>query len=399
MRLNIGGGDHEIPGYENVDRKHGKEAYPLPYEDNSIEVIRASHILEHFSHRQVAPVLKEWVRVLEPGGWLRVAVPDFNWIVHAYQEGHDVPIQGYLMGGQVDEDDYHKTIFDRGGLERELEMAGLVDIQGWRDDVGDCASLEVSLNLMGRKPTQQDIEERGRPVPWEEIIEQARKVGAAMSVPRLGFMDNFFGAFQLAQMGIGIRKHTGAFWGQCLQRTLEGWVEDGKEWILTIDYDSVFNKEDVGGLIALSLEHPEADAIAPIQAHRTKSTPLMTVRGEDGRNITTIPFDEFKKPLMKVATAHFGLTLIKTEALLKVPKPWFWSTPDEKGQWSDAARVDDDIWFWRRWEEAGNTLYLANRVTVGHAELMVRWPGPDMKAGYQHPSEFWDKGRPRWVWK
>ena len=29
LRLNIGGGREPLPGYETVDRKVGKEAYPL----------------------------------------------------------------------------------------------------------------------------------------------------------------------------------------------------------------------------------------------------------------------------------------------------------------------------------------------------------------------------------
>ena len=78
VRLNLGSGRTPIPGWTNVDIKAGGSAYPLTqYADGSVDEIRASHILEHFSHHEVALVLREWVRVLKRGGKLYIAVPDF----------------------------------------------------------------------------------------------------------------------------------------------------------------------------------------------------------------------------------------------------------------------------------------------------------------------------------
>ena len=37
------------------------------FEDNSIEEIYASHVLEYFDKYEVVNVLKEWNRVLKPG--------------------------------------------------------------------------------------------------------------------------------------------------------------------------------------------------------------------------------------------------------------------------------------------------------------------------------------------
>ena len=73
---------------------------------------------------------------------------------------------------------------------------------------------------------------------------------------------------------------------------------------------------------------------------------------------------------IKVATAHFGLTAIDLHKLANVPKPWFITTADAKGEFGD-GRTDDDIHFWRQWEKAGNSLYLDPRVRIGHLEEMV----------------------------
>ncbi len=48
----------------------------LPFENNSIEAIYASHIFEHVSI-YVSPILfRECYRVLKPGGFLRVITPN-----------------------------------------------------------------------------------------------------------------------------------------------------------------------------------------------------------------------------------------------------------------------------------------------------------------------------------
>lgn len=394
MKLNIGSGEKDIPGYISIDRKNGQEAYPLTepkYSRNSIEEIRASHVLEHFPHNQVGEVLKHWAAFLKPGGQLKIAVPNFKWIAEAYLAGKEIPVQGYTMGGQTDADDFHRCIFDEEVLRLEMEAAGLIDIKPWKSEIEDCAALPVSLNLMGTKPRPH-----ARPIPTEG--HPPIKTAAVMSVPRLGFMDNFFCAIEaLMPNKVTLRKQTGAFWGQCIERAMEECVKDGVDWILTIDYDSIFTKEDVAALIKLAQENPDADAIAPIQAHRTKPEPLMTMNGPDGKKLGQVAFDTFNPEMTQIATAHFGLTMIRVESLKKMPKPWFHSTPADDGTWGE-GRTDDDIYFWRIWGKEGNTLYLANRVPIGHAELMVRWPGKDFMAIHQHPSEFYKEGKPKEAW-
>lgn len=169
------------------------------------------------------------------------------------------------------------------------------------------------------------------------------------------------------------------------------------EWILTVDYDSIFTKEQVEQLLWLASEHPEADAIAPVQVKRGGGTPLMTVRGEDGKLLSRLPFSAFEPDLLKCATAHFGLTMIRVEALKKLPHPWFLGVPNKDGLW-DEGKVDDDIYFWNQWEKAGNSLYLANRVVIGHAQLLVSWPGRNFEPVHQSTSEFWASGVPKEVW-
>jgi len=63
--------------YSDVTKK-------IPLKNNSVECIYTSHMLEHLSRDEVVKFLKEALRVLEPGGVLRVSVPDLKIIVNDY---------------------------------------------------------------------------------------------------------------------------------------------------------------------------------------------------------------------------------------------------------------------------------------------------------------------------
>ena len=343
IKLNIGAGDTDIEGFTPIDRKNGQEAFPLDYEDGSVEEIRASHILEHFGWEDAQKALAEWARVLKPGGRIRIAVPDFDKI-----DKSDPLWAHYVMGGQTDSDDFHRSLFDTKTLTRHMTQAGFGEIAPWASDNTDTAAHPVSLNLEGVKAEKEP-----------GII----KMVALMSLPRVGWNDAWGQVFDaLAPFKIPIRRFSGVYWGQCMQRALETCVEDGLDWALCIDYDSMFTKEHLNTLMGEFGSNPDIDAIAAMQSRRAKQYPLMTVAGQTSCSITLSP--------IKVTTAHFGLTLIRIDALKDVPKPWFVSQPDDKGEWSD-DRMDDDIWFWHQWRKAGKTIYVSPNARIGHLELMV----------------------------
>jgi hypothetical protein len=218
------------------------------------------------------------------------------------------------------------------------------------------------------------------------------KVMAALSTPRLGFDDNFMCAFQnFPSRGIRIFKYKGAYWEQCIERAIEQVLAAGAEAVLTCDYDTVFTGEDVDALTELMKWHPEADAVAPLQASRKGD--LMA--SADAGPVTP---EALAQPMTRLRTAHFGLTLIRATAFAKMPKPWFWSQPDAKGRWGNGRR-DADLTFWDKFAEAGCQLYSANRVAVGHLELMVLWPGHNLRVVSQSAGNFMEGGKPFEVWQ
>jgi hypothetical protein len=85
-RLNLGCGDKILEGYVNVDvapSRAGRKPDVLcdlrrlePFADDSAEEVLAVHVVEHFWRWEVLDVLKEWVRVLRPGGRMVLECPN-----------------------------------------------------------------------------------------------------------------------------------------------------------------------------------------------------------------------------------------------------------------------------------------------------------------------------------
>jgi predicted SAM-dependent methyltransferase len=57
---------------------------PLPIPDDSFDAIYGSEVIEHIARAQVRPFLKEVLRVLRPGGVLRLTTPDVRAVCQIY---------------------------------------------------------------------------------------------------------------------------------------------------------------------------------------------------------------------------------------------------------------------------------------------------------------------------
>lgn len=367
IKLNIGAGSTVIEGFTAIDRKLGTEAFPLKYPDGSVSEIRASHILEHLSFADVPKALEEWRRVLKPGGRLRVAVPDAKRLLESIDNTGNWAY--CLMGGQIDGDDFHKSAYDEARLAAYLHQAGLVGIQRWESPNTDSAAHPMSLNLEAFKPEPE--------APENLTI----KIKGVMSVPRIGWNDAGTAIdAALRPFGINVCRFNGVFWGQCMQRAFEEAVAEGVDWILTLDYDSMPTVKHLDHMLGVFGARPDIDALAPLQMRRGQDYPLFTQAGSTELEVTGDP--------IKVHTAHFGMTLLRVDALLAVPKPWFKSEPDKNGCWGD-DRLDDDIWFWHQWRLAGKTIYVDPEARIGHLELMVSEFTEDMQPRHIPIGDWW----------
>jgi hypothetical protein len=213
---------------------------------------------------------------------------------------------------------------------------------------------------------------------------QRRFVVAALSLVVVALLVSVGTLISMLKLGVGV------FWDQVHTRVWEGFI-DKCEYLLLIDYDSFFSQADIEHLFALALTF-QCDALAPLQTKREDGRPMLTLKGcldsppENGS--TAVPREWFSAPVQEVDTAHFGCTILSTAALKRCKKPWFWSKPDPSGSWGDGRR-DSDIWFWANFRDSGNKVFVTPRVTIGHGEYMVTWPGRDLqKPVFQWTSDY-----------
>jgi predicted SAM-dependent methyltransferase len=138
--LHLGCGMVDSPEFINVDGRdlphvhHAMGVCDLDrFADGFADLIYACHVLEHISFRETENVLKEWKRVLKPGGILRLSVPDFDKILEIYRasDRHVECIVPMLLGGHEYPANSHHAIFNAGHLETILMGIGFREVRIW----------------------------------------------------------------------------------------------------------------------------------------------------------------------------------------------------------------------------------------------------------------------------
>jgi len=129
--LNLGSGDMgRTEGITNVDcrRLHNVDVVAdvreLPFSDNEIEGIINRNLIEHFGRNEIRPLLKEWVRVLKPGGFLQVETVDMGRLMDKWREIPEENMLDGILGAQTYDENFHKMVFTKGILEKFLTEAG-----------------------------------------------------------------------------------------------------------------------------------------------------------------------------------------------------------------------------------------------------------------------------------
>jgi predicted SAM-dependent methyltransferase len=169
-KLHLGCGDHLLHGWLNTDlqpRVPGVQqldaSKPLPFADDSVDYVFSEHVIEHMPYPQGCSLLAECLRILKPGGVMRIATPDLAFLIGLYQTDKSAIQQAFLdwskerflhwaptadatfVINNAVRDWGHQFIYDDKVLRRALAEAGFGRIARkalMESDVADLCGLE-----------------------------------------------------------------------------------------------------------------------------------------------------------------------------------------------------------------------------------------------------------------
>lgn len=148
----------------------------LPFHEGLVETVYTSHMLEHLDRTQAQAFLKEVLRVLKPGGVIRISVPDLKIIVDQYLQDLDADLMIESMGTCINNPQsmkekfkyvltgsrHHSWMYDRKSLIKLLIQSGFAHVQAMspgETTIPDAGKLDLyeradaSVYVEAMKPT------------------------------------------------------------------------------------------------------------------------------------------------------------------------------------------------------------------------------------------------------
>lgn len=166
-KLQIGAGPTQSPDWLTTDigvTPRGQAVYldaarPFPLPDASFDYVFSEHMIEHIPYAAACSMLRECLRILKPGGRIRIATPDLDrllslkgpepsalqmeylrWITRVMLPGGTPVSPTFVINNQFY--NYgHQFLFDEACLRGALSEAGFVDIR--RMPVGESDDLHL----------------------------------------------------------------------------------------------------------------------------------------------------------------------------------------------------------------------------------------------------------------
>lgn len=152
-KLQLGAAENVLPGWLNTDL-HGygradvvyldvRKRFPLP--DASFDLVYSEHMIEHLTWAEGQHCLRESLRVLRPGGTIRVATPSLERLAGLYEGGPaaeryvrwavdtldpeaDAPLPGVVINNFF-RSWGHRFVYDPETLRHALGAAGFVGVE------------------------------------------------------------------------------------------------------------------------------------------------------------------------------------------------------------------------------------------------------------------------------
>jgi SAM-dependent methyltransferase len=117
----------------------------FPYPDNTFRYVFSAHMLEHLYPDEAEFCLREVRRVLQPGGLVRIVIPDLDRIVASYDPHNPEPTLDSIYQGNrrnSHERARHWWHYNETSLRALLQRIGFGQIERCQYQQGRCADVE-----------------------------------------------------------------------------------------------------------------------------------------------------------------------------------------------------------------------------------------------------------------
>jgi predicted SAM-dependent methyltransferase len=139
--------------------------YPIPCDDNMIDGVYSGHTLEHLTMNEAISLLKETYRILKPGCWLRINVPDLEKYIEFYcGKTPNKEFMIYSTGCEaihsLTQEWGHKSCWDNKFLSKTLTKIGFINVK------------QVEFGIEG---TDKRLIKEEKVREWETLVLEAQK--------------------------------------------------------------------------------------------------------------------------------------------------------------------------------------------------------------------------------
>lgn len=153
--LNLGGGSNCIEGCLTVAVDPGAEVYldvtkPFPIPSEVVDGIFCEEVVEHISADDARDMLLECLRIMKPGGVIRLVTPDLDYLLSNAScggEGEQRINDAFLMHE-------HRRLYSRNSLKLLLEECGFADLKHsrYRSADSELGHLDSHANRFSHAP-------------------------------------------------------------------------------------------------------------------------------------------------------------------------------------------------------------------------------------------------------
>jgi predicted SAM-dependent methyltransferase len=166
IRLNLGCGGKILPNWVNVDLEGNwsgqkpdivSDLRGLPFDDGVADEAQAIHVIEHFYRWEAEDLLREWMRVLKPGGLLILEAPCrekvFSYITACLRAGQEMNPR-LSMWALYGDPNYRSEAMCHRWLWSAPELMALMRSIGLEDVKSEAPQTHIptrDMRIVGRK--------------------------------------------------------------------------------------------------------------------------------------------------------------------------------------------------------------------------------------------------------